>query len=273
MPDGLSRLSSHRQTMPGSSPAYLFILLVFLVLTACSTGRRASSAKPGKKPTPAVVDQLREQRPAYSSFEGKARLKVDSDELKVGVNATIRMVKDSVIWAVITKFGFEVGRSLIRPDSAFIVNRLNKVYYAESLDEYKKQYAIPFGFEAMQDLLLGIPVVIDGKKHAFTYIAPYWEVTLEDGYGLKGSYLLDNQQNFPRVLESVIFDATERKFSSRYGSFEKCVPCKGDLAYEREHSFTENNELKVLLLSFSEISFDKKLTTPFEIPKHYEREE
>lgn len=247
------------------------IILVGL-LAACGTSRKATVIEPGKKPSLSVIDKLRDQRPEYSTFEGKTRLKIDSEELKVGLNATIRMEKGKSIWAVVSKFGFEAGRMLVTPDSAFIIDRLNKVYYAENLEDYRREYSIPFGFDAMQDLFLGIPVMLESRREEVVFQEPHWVFVLKDDTGYTGEYTLDNRVGDPRVLLFNIIDPSSRIFRSGYGDFRDCGPCKSDIAYTREHQFTENGEVRKMSLEFSEISFDNNISMPFEIPDHYERE-
>jgi hypothetical protein len=55
----------------------------------------------------------------------------------------------------VKKFGFEGARALIRPDSFFVINRINGDYTAEPLSYLEEKYKIPARFDLLQEIILG----------------------------------------------------------------------------------------------------------------------
>ena len=88
-------------------------------------------------------------------LDARAKVDLDSKKLSIGGTAQIRMEKDKAIWMVVKKFGFEGARALIRPDSFFLINRLEGEYIAESLSYIERKYKIPARFDLLQDIILG----------------------------------------------------------------------------------------------------------------------
>jgi hypothetical protein len=88
-------------------------------------------------------------------MEGRANIKLESRDFNIGGTAVIRLEKDKAIWMSVKKFGFEGARALIRPDSFFVLNRLNGDYTAEPLSYIEQKYKIPARFDLLQEAVLG----------------------------------------------------------------------------------------------------------------------
>ena len=66
------------------------------------------------------------------------------DDKHYDVNATIRMHKDSLIWASVNAvLGIEAMRLLITKDSVFLLDKLNKTYTTRSVDYLQEETSLP----------------------------------------------------------------------------------------------------------------------------------
>lgn len=80
------------------------------------------------------------------------------------LSGQIRMRKDSILWLSITAtIGIEVARAKISTDSIWVLNRLEKTYLSEPLDNVSAQLGIPISLPWVQSLLFdnneGLPPV------------------------------------------------------------------------------------------------------------------
>jgi hypothetical protein len=82
----------------------------------------------------------------------------------ISANAQIVWVRDSVLFVNIKKFGLEAVRALITPDSAFVLNRLDKTYIAEDLSSLQRRYSLPEGFPLLQEALLASAYFLPNLK-------------------------------------------------------------------------------------------------------------
>lgn len=74
------------------------------------------------------------------------------------VNIQIRMLKDEAIWISATALlGLEVGRVLLTPDSIWVINRLESVYYKDRYRAGYKWLGEELGFQDLQNLMIGNP--------------------------------------------------------------------------------------------------------------------
>ncbi|MTB49580.1 DUF4292 domain-containing protein [Lewinella sp. W8] len=141
----------------------VFLLLGGLLLTAsaCNKKMRGEDGRDGLTKTnrvSRVLDALDDNRFDTEWLDARARIKVESPKLNIGGTAYIRLEKDKAIWMSVKKFGIEGARALIRPDSFFVINRLQGEYTAEPLSYIEEKYKVPARFDLLQEIVLGNPV-------------------------------------------------------------------------------------------------------------------
>ena len=246
-----------------------FGLLFLLVVQGCKTGKSAlggNSANLSADDSAMIFDTLSGHKFQYDWFSGKARVKVMWDGMRYGMTANVRMQRDSLIWASISKFGFEVGRVLIRPDSAYVIDRFNKEYYSLSLDEYKEKYDVPFDFTEMQDLVAGSPLILQDSLPSLD-LQEGFVVVVSSQDGMAGRYWMD--QKHLRLYRSDIIDADRRRIETKYSDYQSADQI--ELAFTRQHLIDLGDEQTELELDFSTIEFNNPKTIIFNIPSHYDR--
>ena len=142
----------------------LLAALLILLLPAC--GRKVAGGGPATDDAAAVrtaearriVKRVLDNRTTTQYLDARAKVDLESDKLNIGGTATIRLERDKAIWMSVKKFGLEGARALIRPDSFFLINRLQGDYIAEPLSYIEEKYKIPARFDLLQDIILGNPV-------------------------------------------------------------------------------------------------------------------
>lgn len=151
-------------------PLLLLLLLITLALPSC--GKRTvagggatttATDAPGKIRVERLLRSVEDAKVSTPYLETRAKLDLRSERLSIGGTATIRLAKDEAIWLVAKKFGFEAARALIRPDSFFLINRLEGEYIAEPLSYVEQKYKIPARFDLLQDIILGNGVFFTDK--------------------------------------------------------------------------------------------------------------
>jgi hypothetical protein len=104
-----------------------------------------------------VPQQMQENAFVFSGMTARyAATYTDTESRTTSFSGQIRMLQDSLIWvSVAPVLGIEVFRVMIRPDSVFILNRLEKTYTRESFDFIARMTGSPLDFSVLQALLLG----------------------------------------------------------------------------------------------------------------------
>ena len=131
---------------------FLFIALSIALLASCRSKKKIQTAISRKDTATKVAidgnkaDSLRftqgllrkvdSSRVQYTTFNAKLNIDYKSDDgKKYDVNASVRMFRDSAIWISANAIlGIEAMRVLITRDSVKLLDKLNKIYTARSVD-------------------------------------------------------------------------------------------------------------------------------------------
>lgn len=158
-------------------------LTALTVASGCSNERRLAKGKPLRQlSSDAILEGYEADALHWDwlsmkvdvALSGQTGLQLPSDSLPDGLSqsfkATVRMARDSVIWASITPaLGIEVARLLIRPDSLFLLSKIpgNAFYTAEPLAHLQAWTGADLDFRDLQDLLSGRPLGLDPENDRF----------------------------------------------------------------------------------------------------------
>ncbi len=142
-----------------------FLLLAHIVLVglACNTGKKATEevvVEEAPSSAEAYLENIIQQQLQADWLNASAKLSYDDGSMAVGATATIKMEKDKAIWMSVKKFGFEIARAMITPDSLFILDRFNKEYAAEPISYISEKYNLPGDITTLQQMLLGNPIFL-----------------------------------------------------------------------------------------------------------------
>ncbi len=204
------------------------------------------------------------------TFSAKMKVHYEgSDGKDYELTAFVRLEKDKRIWISVnaTLLGIEVFRVLITPDSAKVLNKVDKVYQLRSISYLQEISHLPFDFNVLQSIILGNPIYLDSnivfyrkdlQGISVLSVGPVFRnyLTLNNDFTLKHSKLDDVDQ----------FKA--RNCDITYGQYEKYDTVF--FSTYRKIAVAEKARLDVEI-SFTKYSFNDNLDFPFSIPKNYKR--
>jgi hypothetical protein len=204
------------------------------------------------------------------TFSAKMKVHYEgSDGKDYELTAFVRLEKDKRIWISVnaTLLGIEVFRVLITPDSAKVLNKVDKVYQLRSISYLQEISHLPFDFSVLQSVILGNPIYLDSnivfyrkdlQGISVLSVGPIFRnyLTLNNDFTLKHSKLDDVDQ-----LKARNCDMT-------YGQYEKNDTVL--FSTYRKIAVAEKARLDVEI-SFNKYSFNDNLDFPFSIPKNYKR--
>ncbi len=243
------------------------ITIALIVLDGCSSARKATAdRKVGKLSMLEMEQMVSAHNNDYSWFSGKARVVVEHDDTRIGGTVQIRMLHNEFIWMSIQKFGFELARAYIRPDSAFIIDRFNKDFYAEGLEDYLAAYHIPFQFEELQGLILGNVPYEKGRRMRYRMEEGSHFLTQVTPDNLFFEYEAGSDLKIRRVL---VKDPMDRMVLSLLGNYAQAG--NREFPFAIEHFVEGGNQKVGMSIVYSSVEFDVEKNIPFEIPAHYSR--
>jgi len=257
-----------------------FLLVLAALLGGCRTTRQATSAGAVAEVDPRqsiyLLKRLNDQRVSANWLSARAKVIYRDEEQTRHFVSYVRVKRDSVIWMNFKKSGIEAGRMLLRPDSVFLIDRLNNQYVSGSLEDLKERLNLPFRditneqlFHSLQEAFFGNPV--------------FFRVKSLDSDTLGGNYALRGQADGLRseyVVNGTTFLLQEMTFTDLRGKrrasflFDEFSGEDGieNFAYFRHIIFDEPQTGGVSLeMEFKQVELDVPKSIQFHIPDHYQR--
>lgn len=266
------------------------IYLSFLILIAassCKSTKKIQAAMIKKDSTSlkitnqAELDSLAMIRNVLSDVKAKhidfktfsAKIKVEYEDNKgkqPNITAYVRMVKDSAIWisGYATVFNIEAFRALIKKDSVYVIDKINKEVTMRSIDYLQEVSEIPFDFGTLQDLLVGNLIFFSDSivsyketesKILLSTIEPHFKHLLT---------ILKADKNITHSKLDDIDFSKSRTADITYGEYENSNGI--NFSTYREVTVSEKNKLDIQL-KYKQYEFNKELQMSFTIPKNFKR--
>lgn len=270
-PDGMNKL--------------LILFSAILLLASCRSTRKIQTAISKKDTVTLALERNREDslrfirttlaqldsnRIQFTTFNSKVNIDYKGgDGKKYDVNGNIRMYRDSAIWISANAIlGIEAMRVLITKDSVKVLDKINKVYTARSMDYLQDVTALPLDLPTLQQLIIGNPIFLDTVVASLTSNSTTISM-LTIGMWFK-NLLTINSDN--KTLQHIKLDdvniARNRTADLSYSDYENK---KGpQFATKRRIVVTENKILDIKL-DFKQYDFNQEVSFPFSVPKNYDR--
>ena len=252
---------------------YFSILLAVVLLmsgTSCLTnkslsGNNTGNNSGGDNAIEATLEQLATTEVPYQWFSGQGQGKIDWDGERYSVRLNVRIKRDSVIWMVITKLGFEVGRMLVTQDSAFFINRLDHTYSKYETEEFLKAYNVPADFEMFSRVFT-----------AGAFIPPFAQGVAKESDGsivVTGGEGVTAQHWFESAMlsRSFITDANEHEWTAGFSNYQSAETGQ-NFPFVRTNTVMIDGKPTVFDLEYTSVVIDVPQEFPFSIPSHYEKE-
>ena len=204
----------------------------------------------------------------FESVKIRSKVNFNSDKIAQNFPATIQIRKDSVIWISVS-VGLEAARGIIRQDSIFFIDRLNKNFYKFDFETLSNQFGFKLDYPRIQSLLIG------------NVFSPQNDETLVEEKG--GFYFLKQKEN-TLLIESAIDQLSKKmtkviayeevsgeKMTINYNDLtpidSNIMPLKIEVSIDNIISNLNTAKLSVELQKVEFLS--RTLTFPFSIPKSY----
>lgn len=243
----------------------LFLALVFF-LFACKSSKETSKTLSKKFDADSVIVGLERGAIQFEWMYAKARVGYEDKSQSKSFTASIRMRRDSVIWiSVTTVMGVEAARLLIRDDTVFLLDKLNKKYQTEPLAYLENYFPFRFDIHLLQKILIGNALMVDSGNASIKKDKNGFSVYSENGIYRYAINL--NDADLSISTEHLIDRQNDRKLSLVFDDYKNE---EGRLfSYARNISFSGDEKIS-LVLKFSKVKWDEPQEFPFHVGEKYE---
>ncbi|MBL1281442.1 MAG: DUF4292 domain-containing protein [Fluviicola sp.] len=153
---------------------YTATLLLLLVSASCSKLSSTGLEKIPKRSNAElreVLDSLSSVE--YDWFYAKIATKYHDTAMNVSFKTSVRIKKDSLLNTLITYARIPVYNTLLTKDSITMVDKRAKCVMRESLDYFRKEYAMDVEYENAEEMFFGAPIAYDKSHKYFRVNDPY----------------------------------------------------------------------------------------------------
>jgi hypothetical protein len=245
----------------------LLVLIVFSFLFSCKS----------TKNTKGNIAHLNSKKIVESHYlnnhypdQIKAQLvfKYKGKEELPTINASMRLIKDSVIWMSFSKLGFPVGKIMILPDRVLFYEKLNKKYFEGDYRLISKQIGTEMDFNKVQSLFFGKPI-FDLKKQKYRADIDNNQYKLTSKKKERGfdTFFWFDPVFFNLTKEEFIGYKEQKKVKIEYTYTNK----KESLNLPRDFSITLNTKKgnTSIEVQYRKVEINTRLSFPFKLPENY----
>ncbi len=246
-----------------------FFLFFALSLTLFSCKKQIYSFNPFEKKK-LNVDQI-----DFDYFTAKAKIKyLDGDE-SFNAIANIRIKNDSIIWLSVNPgFGVEILRTVITPDSIYIINRLKKEFIVLSLDSISRQLNFNLNYSMLQSIFIGNLILPRNQNEKVVKSGDYYLLKQQSRNLTVNNFVNSNSMKIEKI--SITDDSTRNYMNVDYHNFQKIDSVLFAMDNSISLFYSDKNKTinTQVIFTYSKASFsEKKVRFPFNIPNRYEPRE
>ncbi len=267
--------------MASSWSKIAFVILLSLLLGSCRA-KKETIFKRDKDPLDRsdISTKMDERFSGFGDYSSKMNVKYADSKQSITFSAKVRISRDSIIWISISPaLGIEALRVMATRDSVFLMNKIDRTYYAGDYLYLKEVLKADVDFQMFQGILTG--------QSLFAREDDGYEVYFKDGMLVISNMNEEDEEklleeNTKGVLKKIIVDPKE--FSIRQQLFQDIGGKKGMKLSNSSHTMVDNTLFadKIFLILFdkeesssveldvSGIKTEKNQSFPFKIPPKYE---
>ncbi len=200
-------------------------------------------------------------------YTGKVRL--NSPNLNVSGTVKVYLENESVCWIRLSKFGFEVGRFRITPDSIHGINKLQRTFIRADIKATKEIIGTDLSFQDIQHLVWGFPIRVNKKDDI---------LRVDNMVEVRSAPHKDHQYSYrirpPLDMVSAYWAQNDsgknggRELNVKQSDFHKITDNR-NFSYLRKYSFRSPVDQLAIELNISKVALDEPQSTDIFIPSDY----
>ncbi|MDC6366444.1 MULTISPECIES: DUF4292 domain-containing protein [Flavobacteriaceae] len=241
--------------------------LSVLVLGSCKTNKSIVGGDiDSRMSAKNIIENHYINQSNFKTLRGRVKIDYSNGKDSQGVNVTLRMEKDKVIWM---SAPLGMVKAHITPDRVSFYNKLQNEYFDGDFSYLSSLLGTELDFEKVQNLLLG-NAVFDLRK------AKYTSGVLEGNYLLKPKKAQElfkilfqlEPKNFKIAAQEISQPEDDRQLEAKY-TYQDIL---GNVLPNEIHILAaENGDKTTIDLSFRNVELNKSLNFPYKIPDGYDK--
>lgn len=256
-------MAQHKNTIAKMTLLSLFLL----TLGACKSTKTVTGGEVDPNlSTRNIINNHYSNQPRFRTLSGRIKIDYSNGDETQGVNVSLRMEKDKVIW-ISGPLG--VVKAHITPEKVSFYNKLQNEYFDGDFSYLSHLLGTDLDFEKVQNLLLG-NAVLDLRKEKFTSEIDGGNYQLKPKKARELFKILFQLEpkNFKIAFQQISQPEKARQLHAKY-TYQNIL---GNALPEEIQIVAEDEEdLTTIDLSFRNLELNKPMSFPYKIPKGYDK--
>src|ERR1035437_9733217 len=263
---------------------FLILCFLFIFVSSCRTHEKITKTVILEEQIPAfLIQKLHENEFHFEWLNAKANVDVLRNKESFNFSVSLRMRKDSAIWASISPgLGIEAVRVLITKDSVKLMDKVGKRFWLSDFKYLNQLFHVPVTFDMIQSVIIGNyfsyqdetkprSSYVDNQYYLISNLLRKKKLRSEEDIDLTKKIIQDvwlSPENY-RIAASVTDDKKEKLvFEVRYRNFKLVenllFPFQCNIVLKGENKYQ-------ISIEYSKVTINKELEFPFHIPDNYEK--
>lgn len=250
---------------------YGVFILLLLTVGSCANKKKLSGGvkedtmEAMSPETAAMYKKVLATEIPYTWFAATGQGRIDWDGQRLSARVNVRILHDKIIWVQIQKLGFEVGRMLVTPDSAFFINRFERSYAVYATKDFLREYNVPADFDMFSRVFTAGAYMPPRIKSSI--VEPDGSLLIQSVSGMNARHWFDASSLLTR---SLITDPLSREWTSIYSDYKRTNSGQS-FPYKRSNTLIIDGKSNIFDLEYTDLVIDVPQEFPFSIPSHYEK--
>ncbi len=243
------------------------LLIVFISLASCKSAK-ISDKSVASLSSRTIVKNNKAARFDKKTVKATMSIKYKGKEELPNINASLRMVKDSVIWLNFSKLGFPVAKLKITPEEVKFYEKIGKTSFEGDFKLISNWLGTEFDFIKVQNLFLGEAILnLDEDKYQVSVEAGTYELLPKKRNPIFDITYWIDPVHFKVVKQEVGHNEKNQNLTILYKDFHKI----SESLFPKGFMVTAvSDQMKTIIdVNYKNVQFDVPLKFPFSIPSGY----
>ena len=242
-------------------------MALLLLLGACKSTKTVTGGEVDSRlSTKSIIENHYNNQSNFRTLSGRVKIDYSNGKDNQGVNVSLRMEKDKVIWM---SAPLGVVKAHITPERVSFYNKLQNEYFDGDFSYLSHLLGTELDFEKVQNLLLG-NAVLDLRKEKYT------SNIAEGNYQLKPKKAMElfkilfqlEPKNFKVATQEISQPENNRQLQAKY-TYQ--IISGNILPDEIKIVASDQGDKTTIDLSFRNVELNKSLNFPYKIPDGYDK--
>lgn len=242
-------------------------LIILTFLAACKS-TKVSDKNINELSGRTIVKKNKEASFDQQSIKANMFIKYKGADDLPSITASLRMIKDSVIWINISKLGFPVAKLIITPDEVKFYEKIGKTSFQGDFEIIGNWLGTDFDFIKIQNVFLGEPLLnLKDEKYVVTIVESNYELQSKKKNSNYNILYWINPYSFKIMKEELDRPDKNQNFTILYKDFAKI----NESLFPKGFLITAVTDQKTTTIdvNYKNVQFNVPLKFPFKIPSGY----